>query len=148
MADGKISVDVDKLYQEKASTNGKANGNGIRKYSLDELMGYDAEQTLLEKMKKRGEMSVMDIYMLNKMEREDRLQQQSPIDVEAIIEKATAPFREQLAEMKRQQEKAEQDKKFDALRARLANLTDALEHGNNHKRLKNYRQCRNGTGKH
>ena len=129
MADGKISVDVDKLLNERKS-NGKSEGNnGKRPMSIEELRQINLEDSYADMWRNKGKMSYEDVLKAQaiedmRWERRMRLQQQTgpqqpPIDVEAIIAKATEPFKQQIEEMKRQQEKAEQDRKFEALQSKI-----------------------------
>ena len=129
MADGKISVDVDKLLNERKS-NGKSEGNnGKRPMSIEELRQINLEDSYADMWRNKGKMSYEDVLKAQaiedmRWERRMRLQQQAgpqqpPIDVESIIAKATEPFKQQIEEMKRQQEKAEQDRKFEALQSKI-----------------------------
>ena len=129
MADGKISVDVDKLLNERKS-NGKSEGNnGKRPMSIEELRQINLEDSYADMWRNKGKMSYEDVLKAQaiedmRWERRMRLQQQTgtqqpPIDVESIIAKATEPFKQQIEEMKRQQEKAEQDRKFEALQSKI-----------------------------
>lgn len=129
MADGKISVDVDKLYSERKRANENGNDGKIRPKTLDEIRAIDQEDRLLENMMGRGKMSMAEYLMWKDVQMRDKQTGQAPIDIEAIIAKATEPFKQQLEEMKRQQEKAEQEKKFDALQARIDKLTDLITNG-------------------
>lgn len=132
MADGKISVDLDKLYKEKTA-NENGNSGKARPKSLDELRAIDQEDRLMESMMNRGKISMAEYLMWQDTQERKKVNQQPAFDVESIIEKATAPLKEQLAEMKRQQEKAEQEKRYDALQTRIDKLTDLITSGASNK---------------
>ncbi len=138
MADGKIAIDLDKIAEKYSKKN---NGNDGKKeeYDLDTLYNYDARQTLLERMQKRGQLSMMDLFLLNKMERDERRdmmsQQQTnkPVDVEEIIRKSQEPLLKQIEEMKLERERERQEAKFERLQQEISGIKDLLANGNGKK---------------
>lgn len=121
-----INIDLDELYNKKfgQSNNGKSE-NGQKKYTLEELRNLDIEDALMERFRNKGKMSFEDMlkwdFLERRMNKKDE-PQQNPIDIESVIEKATAPFKEQIAEMKRQQEAEKQERKFEALNTKIDTL--------------------------
>lgn len=138
MADGKIAIDLDKIAEKYSKKN---NGTDSKKddYDLDTLYNYDARQTLLERMQKRGQLSMMDLYLLNKMERDERrdmlMQQQTskPTDIEEIIKKSQEPFIKQIEEMKQEREREKQEAKFESLQREIASIRDLITNGSGKK---------------
>ena len=82
MADGKISVDVDKLLTERKS-NGKSEGNnGKRPMSIEELRQINLEDSYADMWRNKGKMSYEDVLKAQaiedmRWERRMRLQQQT-----------------------------------------------------------------------
>ena len=135
MADGKIAIDLDKISEKYSK---KANGTESREkeYDLDTLYNYDAKQTLLERMQKRGQMSMMDIYLLNKMERDEKretMQQNPQNNVEDIIRRSQEPLLKQIEEMKQERERERQEAKYDKLEQQIMSIRDLLANGNGKK---------------
>ena len=55
-----IRVDLDKLLEGKKD---KANNKDSKKYSIDDIRQFDAEETLMERIRNRGNMTMQDYLM-------------------------------------------------------------------------------------
>jgi len=136
MADGKIAIDLDRIA-EKYSKKGTGNGGKEENYDLDKIMDYDARQTMIERMQKRGQLSMTDLYLLNKMERDEKrelmMQQNPQNNVEDIIRRSQEPLLKQIEKMEREKELEKQEAKFDRIDRDIASIKDLLTNGNGKK---------------
>ena len=117
MAEG-IKLNIDDLKGKKE--NGKAKKIDIEDLRYDEMI--DAQ---IDRYRNKDKMTISDIMAMQqledmKWERRQRMRaelepQKSPIDIEEIIRKAQEPLQKQIEEMKRQQEKHEEERKWDAI---------------------------------
>lgn len=122
---------VDEILEKMR--NGKATSNNGERIDLNKLRQEDYEQVILDKIQQRGKMTMQDMMMYQMWEdmRASKRQQNTPpaqpqIDVESIIQKATAPFQEEIREMKRQLEKQEQEKKQEAIQRQIDDLKNLI----------------------
>jgi hypothetical protein len=122
---GKVAVDLNRILKERTATN--VNDGKPRPKSVDELRAISQEDQILESIGQRGKMSMVEYLMWQ--DRQDRKAQQQPIDIEGIIEKATAPLKAQIEEMKRKEERDAQEKRFTALENKIEKLMDAISNG-------------------
>ena len=131
MAEG-IKLNMDDLKGKKE--NGKAKKIDIEDLRYDEMI--DAQ---IERYRNKDKMTISDIMAMQqledmKWERRQRMRaeiepQKPPIDIEEIIRKAQEPFQKQIEEMKRQQEKHEEERKWDAMQKQIDDLKNLIISG-------------------
>ena len=131
MAEG-IKLNMDDLKGKKE--NGKAKKIDIEDLRYDEMI--DAQ---IERYRNKDKMTISDIMAMQqledmKWERRQRMKaeiqpQTPPIDIEAIIKKATEPLEKQLEEMRRKQEREEEQRKWDNMQKQIDKLTDLIISG-------------------
>jgi hypothetical protein len=119
MVNDKVVMDLDKIVKERTAVK-----NDKKKYSVDEMRQMDIEDTLLDKIRNKGQPTFMDM-LTYKMLVDDK-KKTPDIDIEKIIERATQPFRDEIAEMKRKFDKAEEDKKYNDLRDEIKDLKQSV----------------------
>jgi hypothetical protein len=128
MSDSKISVDLDKLYREKG-----VKSSAKKPMSIDELREVDQEQTILESLRNKGKMSMVEYMMY--MDMMDRRRSSSgSIDIEKAIERATAPLQEEIRMMREKDRQREEEEKWKArfadIQGQMAELRMAISSGN------------------
>ena len=131
MAEG-IKLNIDDLKGKKE--NGKAKKIDIEDLRYDEMI--DAQ---IERYRNKDKMTISDIMAMQqledmKWERRQRMRaelepQKSPIDIEEIIRKAQEPLQKQIEEMKRQQEKQEEERRWDAMQKQIDDLKNLIISG-------------------
>ena len=107
-----------------------------RKISLDDLRYDEMIDAQLERYRNKDKPTFTDYMMMQdledrKWERKQRMKaetepQKPQIDIEEIIRKAQEPLQKQIEEMKRQQEKAEEEKKWDNMQKQIDKLADMM----------------------
>ena len=127
-----IKLNIDDLKGKKE--NGKAKKIDIEDLRYDEMI--DAQ---IERYRNKDKMTISDIMAMQqledmKWERRQRMRaelepQKSPIDIEEIIRKAQEPLQKQIEEMKRQQEKHEEERKWDAIQKQIDDLKNLIISG-------------------
>ncbi|MCL5732857.1 MAG: hypothetical protein M1285_05615 [Candidatus Thermoplasmatota archaeon] len=133
-----VKLDINDLKSRKE--NGKA-----KKIDIDDLRYDEMIDAQIENYRNKGKMTIQDIMAMQqledmKWERRQRMKAesqpapQSPqIDIEEIIRKATEPLNEQIRELKRQQEKAEEEKRWDNIQKQIDSLKDIVISGSRKK---------------
>ena len=108
-------------------------GKKERKIDLDDLRYNEMVEAEIERFKNKDKLTMQDIMSMQAlmdMQEERRMRKnqyaQPQIDVEEIIRKATEPLNEQIKEMKRQQEKAEEERKWDNMQKQIDKLADMM----------------------
>ncbi len=108
-------------------------GKKERKIDLDDLRYNEMVEAEIERFKNKDKLTMQDIMSMQTlmdMQEERRMRKnqyaQPQIDVEEIIRKATEPLNEQIKEMKRQQEKAEEERKWDNMQKQIDKLADMM----------------------
>lgn len=128
MSDNKISVDLDKLYKERGAKQDKK-----KPMSIDELREVDQEQTILESLRNKGKMSMVEYMMY--MDMMDRRRSNSgSTDIEKAIERATAPLQEEIRMMREKERQREEEerwnRRFEEINGQMAELRMAIASGN------------------
>ena len=134
-ADG-VKLDINDLRGRRDSTKD-------RKISLDDLRYDEMIDAQLERYRNKDKMTMADIMAMQeledmKWERRQRMraeteQQKPQIDIEEIIRKAQEPLQKQIEEMKRQQEKQEEERKWDAIQKQIDDLKNLIMSGSTKK---------------
>ena len=127
-----IKLNIDDLKGKKE--NGKAKKIDIEDLRYDEMI--DAQ---IDRYRNKDKMTISDIMAMQqledmKWERRQRMRaeiepQKPPIDIEEIIRKAQEPLQKQIEEMKRQQEKHEEERKWDAIQKQIDDLKNLVISG-------------------
>ena len=127
-----IKLNMDDLKGKKE--NGKAKKIDIEDLRYDEMI--DAQ---IDRYRNKDKMTISDIMAMQqledmKWERRQRMKaeiepQKPPIDIEEIIRKAQEPLQKQIEEMKRQQEKHEEERKWDAIQKQIDDLKNLVISG-------------------
>ena len=133
MADG-IKIGIDDLKKRENNGNSKD-----KRISVDDLRYDEMIDAQIERYRNKDKMTISDIMAMQqledmKWERRQRMKaeiqpQTPPIDIEAIIRKATEPLTKQIEEMKRQQEKQEEERKWDNMQKQIDKLTELIISG-------------------
>ena len=133
-ADG-VKLDINDLRSRRDTKD--------RKISLDDLRYDEMIDAQLERYRNKDKMTMADIMAMQeledmKWERRQRMraeteQQKPQIDIEEIIRKAQEPLQKQIEEMKRQQEKQEEERKWDAIQKQIDDLKNLIMSGSTKK---------------
>ena len=122
-----IKLDINDLKRSNA------NGKKDRKLDLDDLRYNEMVEAEVERYKNKDKLTMQDIMSMQAlmdMQEERRMRKmqysQPQMDVEEIIRKATEPLNEQIKEMKRQQEKAEEEKKWDSIQRQIDDIKNMM----------------------
>jgi len=130
MTDG-IKLNIDDLKAKKENGNGK-------KISVDDLRYDEMIDAQIERYRNKDKMTISDIMAMQqledmKWERRQRMkaemQPQQPLDIEEIIQKAQEPLQKQIEEMKRLQEKQEEERKWDTIQKQIDDLKNLVISG-------------------
>ena len=132
-----IKLNIDDLKGKKE--NGKA-----KKIDMDDLRYDEYIDAQIERYRNKDKMTISDIMAMQqledmKWERRQRMKaeiepQKPPIDIDEIIRKAQEPMQKQIEEMRRQQEKHEEERKWDNMQKQIDKLTDLIISGNTKKK--------------
>jgi len=121
----------------------KNNDKKDRMLDLDDLQYREAYDAVLERYKNKGKKTLADIVeeqmalqQLDDMrwERKQRMKAETQsanpqMDVDEIIRKAQEPLLKQIEEMKRAQEKAEEEKRWENMQRQIDRLTELIVSG-------------------
>ncbi len=124
---GKITIDNLKEMKTKGE-------NGEKKHlTFEEIRDYDREDILLDRIKNRDKVTLQDILIMDRMDEWKNGKNKTNTDVDEIIRKAQEPYIKQIEEMKRQQEKAEEERKWEKIQGQIDSLKELIINANTKK---------------
>ncbi len=129
MESRKITVGMDDVKRNKE----KEKEDNKRNLSIDDLRSAEIENTLIDSIKNRGKMTLQDILIMDMVEDRRRKSNKPDVDIDEAIRRSQEPLLKLIDEMKRKQEKDEEEKKYDKLQNQIDKLQELIISANNKK---------------
>jgi hypothetical protein len=123
----------------------KSNNGNDKRIDMDEIRYNDWIDAQIDQYRNKGKPTLQDMMAIQQLEdmrweRRQRMKAETQssstpqIDIEEIIRKAQEPLQKQLEEMKRAQEKAEEEKRWENIQRQIDKLTELIVSGGSMKK--------------